>query len=237
LQQTFASLEQAFNNDLLTTLQKQKHNYKHRSLRSPTHTMAAAMMTSTVFAQTAVRATVPSRSRTFSAPRPAVRQPFTLRAIDSNKTEVAERKPGIENVEAGNISNENAERRADIPGKPTFTQAQAFDGPVPETINGRLAMLGVTAALAAEFVRPGVGIKQQVAEEPLGILAAFVIISLASYIPVFRGFTRKEPFENGIFTSKAENWNGRLAMVGFAGILITEALSGQTIPHFYGLGF
>ena len=34
---------------------------------------------------------------------------------------------------------------------------------------------------------------------------------------------------------QAENWNGRAAMVGFAGILITEALSGKTIPSFYGL--
>ncbi|KAK9808432.1 hypothetical protein WJX73_004832 [Symbiochloris irregularis] len=142
----------------------------------------------------------------------------------------------VENIEPGNISNENAEARADI-GKtrpPSFTEAQAFDGPAPETINGRLCMLAVTSALAAEFVS-GVGIKQQVAEQPLGVLASFVIISLASYIPIARGFTRKEPFANGIFTPKAENWNGRAAMVGFTGILITEALSGKIIPAFYGL--
>lgn len=41
-------------------------------------------------------------------------------------------------VQAGNISNENAERRADMPGKPNFAEANAFDGPGPETINGRL---------------------------------------------------------------------------------------------------
>ncbi|KAK9829414.1 hypothetical protein WJX72_005719 [[Myrmecia] bisecta] len=195
--------------------------------------MASAMLTSTTFAPLATRTAVPSRSR-FTSARPGVRQPFVLRAVDSNKTQTTERAPGIENVEAGNVSNENAERRADIQGKPTFTEAQAFDGPVPETINGRLAMLGVTAALAAEFFGTHDGIKQQIAAEPVGVLAAFVIISLASYIPVFRGYTRKEPFENGIFTAKAENWNGRLAMVGFAGILITEALSGKTIPEFYG---
>lgn len=55
----------------------------------------------------------------------------------------------------------------------------------PETINSRLAMLGVTSALAAEFVS-GVGIKEQVATAPLSIAATFVLISLASYIPIVR---------------------------------------------------
>lgn len=41
-------------------------------------------------------------------------------------------------LQAGNISNENAERRADMPGKPNFAEANAFDGPGPETINSRL---------------------------------------------------------------------------------------------------
>ena len=46
----------------------------------------------------------------------------------------------IGNIEAGNISNENAERRADMSGKPSFPEAQAFDGPAPETINSRLVL-------------------------------------------------------------------------------------------------
>ena len=48
-------------------------------------------------------------------------------------------------VQAGNISNENAERRADMPGKPNFAEANAFDGPGPETINGRLVRAGWSA--------------------------------------------------------------------------------------------
>lgn len=55
----------------------------------------------------------------------------------------------------------------------------------PETINSRLAMLGVTSALAAEFVS-GIGIKEQVATAPLSIAAVFILISLASYIPIVR---------------------------------------------------
>lgn len=46
-------------------------------------------------------------------------------------------------------------------------------------------MLGVTSALAAEFVS-GIGIKEQVATAPLSIAAVFILISLASYIPIVR---------------------------------------------------
>lgn len=46
---------------------------------------------------------------------------------------------------------------------------------------------------------------------------------------VCRGYTRKEPFANGIWTPKAENWNGRVAMLGFTGIVLTEALAGKSV--------
>ncbi|MDF0554324.1 chlorophyll A-B binding protein [Kamptonema sp. UHCC 0994] len=37
------------------------------------------------------------------------------------------------------------------------------------------------------------------------------------------------------FTEGAENWNGRLAMLGFASALIIELVSGQGVLHFWGL--
>ena len=37
------------------------------------------------------------------------------------------------------------------------------------------------------------------------------------------------------FTAFAENWNGRLAMIGFAAALILELVSGQGVLHFFGL--
>ena len=46
-------------------------------------------------------------------------------------------------------------------------------------------MLGVVTCLGAEFTT-NVGIAEQVQKAPLSILATFVIISLASYIPIFR---------------------------------------------------
>ncbi|MDB9314186.1 MAG: chlorophyll A-B binding protein [Kamptonema sp. SIO4C4] len=37
------------------------------------------------------------------------------------------------------------------------------------------------------------------------------------------------------FTEGAENWNGRLAMIGFVTALIIELVSGQGLLHFWGL--
>lgn len=37
------------------------------------------------------------------------------------------------------------------------------------------------------------------------------------------------------FTTFAENWNGRLAMIGFSAALILELVSGQGVLHFFGI--
>ena len=37
------------------------------------------------------------------------------------------------------------------------------------------------------------------------------------------------------FTPQAENWNGRLAMIGFAAAVVIELLSGEGVLHFWGL--
>ena len=37
------------------------------------------------------------------------------------------------------------------------------------------------------------------------------------------------------FTSSAENWNGRLAMIGFSAALILELTTGQGVLHFFGV--
>jgi hypothetical protein len=37
------------------------------------------------------------------------------------------------------------------------------------------------------------------------------------------------------FTAGAENWNGRLAMIGFVAALATELISGQGVLHFFGI--
>lgn len=37
------------------------------------------------------------------------------------------------------------------------------------------------------------------------------------------------------FTLGAENWNGRLAMIGFVSAIVTEVLTGQGVLHFWGI--
>lgn len=56
-----------------------------------------------------------------------------------------------------------------------------------------------------------------------------VTVGLQVHVGTCRGYTRKEPFANGIWTPKAENWNGRTAMMGFTGIVLTEALAGKSV--------
>lgn len=37
------------------------------------------------------------------------------------------------------------------------------------------------------------------------------------------------------FTISAENWNGRLAMLGFTFLLLIELITGEGILHFLGI--
>lgn len=48
------------------------------------------------------------------------------------------------------ISPDTAEMRADMGNAADFWQMQVFDGPGPETINSRLAMVGSTGSTAAD---------------------------------------------------------------------------------------
>jgi len=141
----------------------------------------------------------------------------------------------LEAKPVGDLSPKNAEMRANLGNAwVDANEVQAFDGPAPETINSRLAMLGVVTGLVAEW-QTGLGLRQQVADHPFIVIASFVIIAIASYAPIAKGYTRKEPFATGIWTPKAENWNGRVAMMGFLGMVLTEAITHVNTLQAYGL--
>ncbi|GAB4817268.1 hypothetical protein N2152v2_004314 [Parachlorella kessleri] len=101
----------------------------------------------------------------------------------------------------------------------------AFDGPAPELINGRLAMLAMLAALASEAAT-GESVFRQWASEPVAISLTVITFAVASLIPMLQT-TKREPF--AFFTPKAEMLNGRLAMLGFASLLAIEAARGSAL--------
>jgi hypothetical protein len=106
-----------------------------------------------------------------------------------------------------------------------FGDLMAFSGPAPEIINSRLSMIAVVAAIGAELSTGQSVIKQFACESPLILLTA-VTFTIASLIPMFNG-TKREPF--GPFTPEAEITNGRAAMLGFASLLVFEAVKGSAL--------
>lgn len=108
----------------------------------------------------------------------------------------------------------------------SFGEAMAFSGPAPELVNGRLAMLGVVAALGAEFAS-GESVLQQLSEATVPIAITFVAFSVASLVPIFKGANPKEAF--GPFTPQAELVNGRAAMIGAAALLSIELIKNAAL--------
>jgi hypothetical protein len=111
------------------------------------------------------------------------------------------------------------------PKTPGFGELMAFSGPAPEIINGRLAMLAFVAALGAEL-STGESVLTQFSDAPTGIIFTFILFSAASLIPMFKNKSR-EAF--GPFTPEVEITNGRSAMLGFASLLIVEAIRGSAL--------
>jgi hypothetical protein len=153
-------------------------------------------------------------------------------AGDENRSVVGSRPaPGNDQLPRPEV-----ERRPET-GDNSFGSVMAFDGAGPETINGRLAMLGVFIALGVELFT-GLTIWDQVlgpgAVERVGWFFAITqLIFTASLVP----FSRRESPDSrksGPFNAKAERWNGRLAMLGFAGIIVTEVVKqGPLLPHIF----
>jgi hypothetical protein len=119
-----------------------------------------------------------------------------------------------------------ADQKLKPPGSDvSAADAMRFAGAIPEVANSRLAMLGVIAALTAERTT-GLNVFEQVKASPGPIAAVFLLFILATAIPVFKGTPRKG---NAVFSSDAEIINGRVAMMGFLGIVISTFYTGHAI--------
>eukprot|EP00873_Tetraselmis_striata_P035451 jgi/Tetstr1/455715/TSEL_042522.t1 len=104
--------------------------------------------------------------------------------------------------------------------------AMAFSGPAPEVINGRLAMLGFAAALGAEL-STGQTVGAQFSSIPGPMIFVVALFTTASLIPLAKQGTKEQKF--GPFTPGAEMLNGRAAMIGFASLLVYEAIKGSPL--------
>ncbi|KAL2620785.1 hypothetical protein R1flu_000990 [Riccia fluitans] len=119
-----------------------------------------------------------------------------------------------------------------VPKKPKvstkFEDIFAFTGPAPETINGRLAMLGFVGALAVEL-GTGNSFTTQLQNGGLGpgVFTA-ALFTVASLIPMFQGVTA-ESKSKSFWSSDAEKLNGRIAMVGLIALAITEYVNGTPL--------
>lgn len=114
------------------------------------------------------------------------------------------------------------EERRPEDGNTSTKSLMKFDGPAPETINSRLAMLGITWAFVAEILT-GQSVWEQVTEGRGLIWFLFVapIIIGATLIPMYNKES-PDSRENGPFNAQNERWNGRAAMIGLVALLVTE---------------
>ncbi|KIZ04465.1 hypothetical protein MNEG_3496 [Monoraphidium neglectum] len=104
--------------------------------------------------------------------------------------------------------------------------ALKFNGPAPEIINGRLAMLGMFIVARAE-AETGQTAVQLLQHGPIWEYVAAALWVYASMVPILKG-ARHEAF--GSFTPQAEFTNGRAAMIGWAVLLWLESKAG--VPFF-----
>lgn len=118
----------------------------------------------------------------------------------------------------------------------SFKDVFSFAGTLPERVNGRIAMIGFAGGAVAEFATHK-SILEQAAYAPVTVTIAALAIALGSIMPKFvTGVSLQDMYASaetsealgggftGFFTAPLELWTGRVAMLGFAGLVAVEIL-------------
>eukprot|EP00891_Asterochloris_glomerata_P006093 jgi/Astpho2/6093/Aster-04040 len=121
--------------------------------------------------------------------------------------------------ESSGLTQEATTIKADNSTEGKLKEAMAFSGPAPELINSRAAMLAMAAAFGAE-----VATAQQLRQAPIPVAISMIVITLATLVPILKG--EPQGGKGGVFSSRAEKWNGRLAMLGLVILLAVETFKG-----------
>ncbi|KAK9861974.1 hypothetical protein WJX84_009429 [Apatococcus fuscideae] len=165
-------------------------------------------------------AMVPLPSRTVPLRRPTR---LTVRAAESEKVEM-KNYPEVPSLPWS----EDEESIEDV---------MKFTGPAPERVNGRLAMMAFFAGVVAERVGHK-SIVEQAGQAVGPVILFMALISFASIIPKYSsGSSLKDLLETAsrdglpanlrFFNKTHEVWTGRVAMLGFLGLVGVELFLGR----------
>ncbi|KAL3152974.1 hypothetical protein ABBQ38_012004 [Trebouxia sp. C0009 RCD-2024] len=124
----------------------------------------------------------------------------------------------------------------------SIQDVMAFSGPAPERVNGRLAMLAFVAVAFGELTT-GKSVLEQVPTVPFRIIFVSLMISVASIVPKYSSGTSLNELTEAasktglppvlrFFNKTHEVWLGRVAMLGFTGLIIVELIKGGALFKF-----
>lgn len=107
---------------------------------------------------------------------------------------------------------------------------------LPETINGRAAMIGFVAGALAELLGAG-SLLTQLASAPQLVVLTLGLITAGSIIPVAKatagGYLESlrdsYGLPEGVFTEASEKLHGRIAMLGLGSLLAIELVIGRAL--------